>query len=44
MHDSRDPRENDLLSLFGRKLERDAGVSGSLRAGRGKTGDRFSRA
>jgi cob(I)alamin adenosyltransferase len=37
-------RLSDLLWLFGRKLERDAGVSGSLRAGTGKAGNRFSRA
>jgi cob(I)alamin adenosyltransferase len=37
-------RLSDLLWLFGRKLERDAGVSGSLRAATGKAGNRFSRA
>jgi cob(I)alamin adenosyltransferase len=37
-------RLSDLLWLFGRKLERDAGVSGSLRDLTGKTGNRFSRA
>lgn len=37
-------RLSDLLWLFGRKLEHDAGVSGSLRAVTGKTGNRFSRA
>jgi cob(I)alamin adenosyltransferase len=37
-------RLSDLLWLFGRKLERDAGVSGSLREATGKTGNRFSRA
>jgi len=37
-------RLSDLLWLFGRKLERDAGVSGSLRAETGKTGNRWSRA
>jgi cob(I)alamin adenosyltransferase len=37
-------RLSDLLWLFGRKLERDAGVSGSLRAGTGRAGNRFSRA
>jgi cob(I)alamin adenosyltransferase len=37
-------RLSDLLWLFGRKLERDAGVSGSLRDVTGKTGNRFSRA
>jgi cob(I)alamin adenosyltransferase len=37
-------RLSDLLWLFGRKLERDAGVSGSLRATTGKAGNRFSRA
>jgi hypothetical protein len=30
--------------LFGRKLEFDAGVSGSLRAGSGKPGAKWSRA
>ena len=34
-------RLSDLLWLFGRKLERDAGVSGSLRASTGKAGNRF---
>ena len=37
-------RLSDLLWLFGRKLEHDAGVSGSLRALTGKAGNRFSRA
>jgi len=37
-------RLSDLLWLFGRKLEHDAGVSGSLRQVTGKTGNRFSRA
>ncbi len=37
-------RLSDLLWLFGRKLERDAGVNGSLRDVTGKTGNRFSRA
>jgi len=37
-------RLSDLLWLFGRKLEKDAGVSGSLRADTGKAGDRWSRA
>ena len=37
-------RLSDLLWLFGRKLELDAGVSGSLRAVTGKTGNRWSRA
>ncbi|MBM3818772.1 MAG: cob(I)yrinic acid a,c-diamide adenosyltransferase [Acidimicrobiia bacterium] len=37
-------RLSDLLWLFGRKLERDAGVDGSLRASTGKPGNRFSRA
>jgi cob(I)alamin adenosyltransferase len=37
-------RLSDLLWLFGRKLEKDAGVSGSLREVTGKTGNRFSRA
>jgi cob(I)alamin adenosyltransferase len=37
-------RLSDLLWLFGRKLERDAGVSGSLRAETGKAGNRWSRA
>jgi len=37
-------RLSDLLWLFARKLERDAGVSGSLRAATGKAGNRFSRA
>ncbi len=37
-------RLSDLLWLFGRKLEKDAGVSGSLRAGTGKAGNRWSRA
>jgi cob(I)alamin adenosyltransferase len=37
-------RLSDLLWLFGRKLERDAGVSGSLRAETGQAGHRWSRA
>jgi cob(I)alamin adenosyltransferase len=37
-------RLSDLLWLFGRKLERDAGVNASLRDGTGKAGNRFSRA
>lgn len=37
-------RLSDLLWLFGRKLEHEAGVSGSLRAATGKSGNRFSRA
>ena len=37
-------RLSDLLWLFGRKLEKDAGVSGSLREATGKAGNRFSRA
>jgi len=37
-------RLSDLLWLFGRKLERDAGVDGSLRKVSGKTGSRWSRA
>jgi cob(I)alamin adenosyltransferase len=37
-------RLSDLLWLFGRKLEHDAGVSGSLRAMTGKAGNRWSRA
>ena len=37
-------RLSDLLWLFGRKLEKDAGVSGSLRAETGKAGNRWSRA
>ena len=37
-------RLSDLLWLFGRKLERDAGVNASLREQTGKTGNRFSRA
>jgi cob(I)alamin adenosyltransferase len=37
-------RLSDLLWLFGRKLELDGGVSGSLRDVTGKTGNRFSRA
>ncbi len=37
-------RLSDLLWLVGRKLEHDAGVSGSLRAVTGKSGNRFSRA
>ena len=37
-------RLSDLLWLFGRKLEFDAGVSGSLRAAGGKPGPKWSRA
>ena len=37
-------RLSDLLWLFGRKLELDAGVNGSLRETTGKAGNRFSRA
>jgi cob(I)alamin adenosyltransferase len=37
-------RLSDLLWLFGRKIERDAGVSGSLRSVTGKDGNRWSRA
>ena len=37
-------RLSDLLWLIGRKLEKDAGVSGSLRAVTGKAGNRWSRA
>ncbi len=37
-------RLSDLLWLSGRKLEHDAGVSGSLRAETGKAGNRWSRA
>ena len=37
-------RLSDLLWLFGRKLEHDAGLSGSLREATGKAGNRFSRA
>jgi cob(I)alamin adenosyltransferase len=37
-------RLSDLLWLFGRKLEFDAGVSSSLRELTGKAGNRFSRA
>jgi cob(I)alamin adenosyltransferase len=37
-------RLSDLLWLFARKLEHDAGVSGSLRDVTGKPGNRFSRA
>src|SRR6185295_10475659 len=37
-------RLSDLLWLCGRKLEHDAGVSGSLREATGKAGNRFSRA
>lgn len=37
-------RLSDVLWLFGRKLEHDAGVSGSLREATGKAGNRFSRA
>ena len=37
-------RLSDLLWILGRKLEHDAGVSGSLREITGKVGNRFSRA
>ena len=37
-------RLSDLVWLFGRKLEHDAGISGSLRDVTGKAGNRFSRA
>lgn len=37
-------RLSDLLWLIGRKLEFDAGISGSLRAETGKAGNRWSRA
>lgn len=37
-------RLSDLLWLFGRKLEHDVGISGSLRAETGKAGNRWSRA
>lgn len=37
-------RLSDLLWLFGRKLEHDAGANGSLREATGKAGNRFSRA
>ena len=37
-------RLSDLLWLIGRKLEKDAGVSGSLRAQTGRAGNRWSRA
>ena len=37
-------RLSDLLWLYGRKLELDAGVSGSLRDANAKTGNRWSRA
>ncbi len=37
-------RLSDLLWLFGRKLELDAGVNSSLRDASGKTGNRWSRA
>lgn len=37
-------RLSDLLWLFGRKVEHDAGISGSLREATGKSGNRFSRA
>jgi cob(I)alamin adenosyltransferase len=37
-------RLSDLVWLFGRKLEHDAGVRSSLREGTGKAGNRFSRA
>ena len=37
-------RLSDLVWLFGRKIEHDAGVSSSLRDATGKAGNRFSRA
>ena len=37
-------RLSDLVWLFGRKLEHDAGISSSLRDATGKAGNRFSRA
>jgi len=37
-------RLSDLLWLIGRKVEHEAGISGSLRAETGKTGNRWSRA
>ena len=37
-------RLSDLLWIVGRKLEHDAGVSGSLREITGKGGNRFSQA
>jgi cob(I)alamin adenosyltransferase len=37
-------RLSDVLWLFGRQLEHDAGVSGSLRESTGQAGNRFSRA
>ena len=37
-------RLSDVLWIVGRKLEHDAGVSGSLRDVTGKGGNRFSRA
>ena len=37
-------RLSDLMWLFGRKLEHDAGVSSSLRDATGNAGNRFSRA
>jgi cob(I)alamin adenosyltransferase len=37
-------RLSDLLWLFGRKLEHDAGINASLRDATGKPGNRFSRA
>jgi len=37
-------RLSDLVWLFSRKLEHDAGISASLREATGKTGNRFSRA
>jgi cob(I)alamin adenosyltransferase len=37
-------RLSDLLWLFGRKLEHDAGINASLRDVTGKAGNRFSRA
>jgi hypothetical protein len=36
-------RLSDLLWLFGRKLEHEAGVNASLRDATGKAGNRFSR-
>ena len=54
LHDSGEPiqpsilaylnRVSDLLWLFARKLELDAGVNSSLRAQTGKDGNRWSRA
>jgi cob(I)alamin adenosyltransferase len=37
-------RLSDLLWLIGRRIEHDAGVSGSLREATGKAGNRFTRA